>query len=319
MCHDPHPDAGADGRLHTGQKQRPRRRLQPRQPVRQWPDHRRGQHCRHLTDPHCAHRLRVGHDLGGGAFADDLPPLDHRHPVGQKLRLVHVMRDQHHRHPQMRAQGDDLGMELFARGPVHRRKGFVQQQGLRTAGQRTGNRNPLLLTARQLRGPSVRQAVQIDEIQKTLRPLAVWRIHRRHHILRRRHMRKKRVILEHNSNPALMRGQVDPARRIKPCPPLHPHPPRLWPPEPRNGPQNRGFSRTRMTHQRQQLPRFNAEGDIQRDGRTGPCHDFQRHQPSLRPTRDDSQKVTAMVISEIATRTADMVAAARSSKPCTLS
>jgi hypothetical protein len=82
----------------------------------------------------------------GGAFAHHPARLDHHHPVGQKLRLVHVMGDQHHRHRQMGAQRDDLAVQPLARGAVHGRERLIQQQRLRAAGQCAGDGNTLLLT-----------------------------------------------------------------------------------------------------------------------------------------------------------------------------
>ena len=162
----------------------PGRCVEPGQPLGQMLGHDRGQHGRDLADTHGAQGVRIRHDLRGGAPAHDAALLDHHHPVGQELRLVHVMGDQNHRHGEMRAQRDDLGIELLARCPVHRREGFVEQKRPWAASQRAGQCDALLLAARQLRGPAVGEAMQVHQVEDAAGFIAVRLIHRRHDVLR---------------------------------------------------------------------------------------------------------------------------------------
>ena len=56
--------------------------------------------------------------------------------------------------------------ELLAHGRVERAEGLIEQKHARPHGQRPGQRHALALSARELRGQAVREAVEVDEPQQ---------------------------------------------------------------------------------------------------------------------------------------------------------
>src|SRR5690606_8292056 len=80
------------------------------------------------------------------------PGLHHRDAVADRECLLLVVRDEHARQAGRSKQLDDLAAHVLARGDVQVAEWLVEQEQLRTLGDRTGDRNALLLAARQLAG-----------------------------------------------------------------------------------------------------------------------------------------------------------------------
>src|SRR5262249_38357890 len=141
--------------------------------------------------------LRPYHHLRGG------PPLDDgsvAHEGDRRCDLVgehHLMRHQHHGHAflgQFANYFEDLADELR----IERGGRVVEQDHFRAHGERAGNGNALLLTAREVRGICVRLVRQADLGEEGHRHILrfVW-LHLLHearscaHVLDRRHMREQ--------------------------------------------------------------------------------------------------------------------------------
>ena len=233
------------------------------------------------------------------------------------------MGNQHHRHVEPATQGADFPIKHLTRDPVHRREGFIQQQRRGLPRQRARDRHALLLAAGKFRRTPPLQPAQIDQRQQAPRLGGPFRarqvIERGPDIAQRRQVRKQPVGLKHHAHPALVRRQAQPRRGIQPDRAADADPRLFGAPQPGDRAQHGRLARTGMAHQRQKLAGFHPERQVERNRPRRPGHDLKRHQRSLRPTRRDSQKVSVMVASEIASSTADISAALAVSKLCTRS
>src|SRR4051794_11125332 len=84
---------------------------------------------------HARPRRRARAELRGGADGEDAPVLDDRHAVGERLRLVEVVRRQHDRLAEV-AQAADRVPRRTAGGGVEARGRLVEEDELRVADQR---------------------------------------------------------------------------------------------------------------------------------------------------------------------------------------
>ena len=105
-------------------------------------------------------------------------------------------------------------------------KGSSHQHEVGLEHQCPGDRNALLLAAGQLPRPTILEAFQLHELERTLHPLGplCYRhpayFQRERQIPAHRHVRKQRVVLEHHSDFALVRGKAwtdTPSTRIVPA------------------------------------------------------------------------------------------------------
>jgi len=119
-------------------------------------------------------------DGGRRPFRDDQAVADHRDPVGQVLRLVHVVRGQQDRLAERRQVLDDLPRFVPGRG-IESGRGLVKEQQVRVAGQGDGDIQPPLLSARQLQHPGITlglEANHLDHLGHRARPRVEPRVHR---------------------------------------------------------------------------------------------------------------------------------------------
>ena len=91
--------------------------------------------------------------------------------VAHRERFILVVRHIGHREPQPLLQRSDLLAHLPAQARVQIGQRLVEQQDRRFQHQRPGQRNPLLLAARQFRGLPLVEADQPDAAQRLLRAL----------------------------------------------------------------------------------------------------------------------------------------------------
>ncbi len=83
-------------------------------------------------------------------------PLDeHADAVGERRRLLEVVRDEQRRQPGLRQHPGELGPDRGAGVRVERRRRLVEQQHPRPAGERAGERDPLPLAAGEVARPRV--------------------------------------------------------------------------------------------------------------------------------------------------------------------
>src|SRR5206468_6739831 len=78
---------------------------------------------------------------------------DHSDTVGERGRVLEVVRHEEGRQPRLAKVLGELGANRGPRVGVERRERLVEQQDSGVAGERAGERDPLALAARELAGP----------------------------------------------------------------------------------------------------------------------------------------------------------------------
>ncbi len=115
---------------------------------------------------------RVLVQLRRSGLLDDPPVAQDGDRVGQRQRLLLVVGDEHRRHALLSQQRVDLLAHAAAQRRVQRGERLVQQQRLRTSGQRAGERHALLLAAGELVRQAPCQRRDPDHLQQPGDPLA---------------------------------------------------------------------------------------------------------------------------------------------------
>ena len=121
-----------------------------------------------------------GDEPGRGALVDvfgiadlfDLALRHHRDAVAHHERLFLVVRDVDERDADLALDAHELELHLLAELEVERAERFVEQEHGRLVDQRAGERDPLLLAARELGGPALVVAVELHEVEVALDPVA---------------------------------------------------------------------------------------------------------------------------------------------------
>ena len=111
-------------------------------------------------------------DLLGGADLLDPAAVHDRDPVGHRQRLLLVVGDVDEGDPDLALDPLQLDLQPLAQLQVERAERLVEQQHLRQVDQRPGERDPLLLAARELRRAAVRLGREPDPLELGLDPLA---------------------------------------------------------------------------------------------------------------------------------------------------
>ncbi len=91
-----------------------------------------------------------------------------RHPRGQGDSLVEVVRDVHGRQPVLDDPRTDLALQGPSDLPVRRGEGLVKEEEARPGCQRPGQRDPLLLSAGQVRRPTLGQRLEPEICEQLL-------------------------------------------------------------------------------------------------------------------------------------------------------
>ena len=102
-----------------------------------------------MPAPRRVRRLRE--KRGARRALDDPPVMQERDLVGEPAGLPQIVRDQHHARP-LRPHGADQPLDGRGRRRIEVGGGLVQDQDLRAGRQRAGDRQQLLLAARQHAG-----------------------------------------------------------------------------------------------------------------------------------------------------------------------
>jgi hypothetical protein len=200
-------------------------------------------------------------DLGGGRELLHAAAVHDGDAVRHGQRLFLVVRDQHRGDAVVPLQPLDLDLHVEAEILVERAEGLVEQEDLRIHRERAGERDALLLPAGKLPRQPLGESLHMDEAQHVGHALADPRLRRMARlepvgdVLGDRHMRKERVVLEHDADAAAMRRQMvhglaveeDAARALR-------H-------EARDDAQKRGLAAARGAQQRDEL----AGGDVEPD------------------------------------------------------
>ncbi len=175
-----------------------------------------------------AHELR---DVGmGGAGVEVLRRADlahravahHHDAVGERERLVLVVGHVDRGGTQHIVDAPDLGAHLQAQLGVEVRQRLVHQHQWRFDDDRAGDRDALLLAARQLPGRLVGLLAETHEGQRLVHPAvdlgtrAALGDEAEADIAAHRHVRKQRVVLEHHREAAVFRTERVDAALIEP-------------------------------------------------------------------------------------------------------
>jgi hypothetical protein len=137
----------------------------------------------------------------------------HRHPVRQRERFLLVVGHVDGGDSQGLLQEADLLAHLLADLGVQVRQGLVEQEDVGVQDQRTGQRHPLLLAARELAGVAVLQPPQVHLAQAALQPLGdlgggqLAQPQAVGDVAAHGHVRPQRVVLEHHADVPLVGRQ----------------------------------------------------------------------------------------------------------------
>src|SRR3990170_1488614 len=129
------------------------------------------------------HGIPLSHlpdELGGPIEREELPPVHHAHAIAQSLGLLHVVGREHHGLPRLPELRDDVP-QAAARLRVEARRRLVEEHDLRVVDKGEGDRESLLLTARQLLRPFVRLLLEVHELHQAVGGHA-GRVHRGEHL-----------------------------------------------------------------------------------------------------------------------------------------
>src|SRR5262249_4112146 len=152
-------------------------------------------------------------ELLGRRYLEHAPVAHDGDAIGQRERLLLIMRDVHGRDAQLLLELTDLGAHLDADLRVEVRQGLVQQEDVRVQHEGAGQGDPLLLATRELSRVALLEARQVDlgeaggptvgdgraaELPEPA-PAGDVRLHR--------HVRPQRVVLEHHADVARVRPE----------------------------------------------------------------------------------------------------------------
>ena len=108
----------------------------------------------------CHERIgRRSEQVGGRADLPQAAVDQHADAVGERGRVLEVVCDEQGRQRELTQEVVQLGAHGAARVRVERRHRLVEEEDTRLTRQRAGQRDSLLLAARQLTGPCLRQVL----------------------------------------------------------------------------------------------------------------------------------------------------------------
>jgi hypothetical protein len=159
------------------------------------------------------HELRAGPEieLVGRAHLLDAAVVHDRDPVGEHERLLLVVRHVEHRDAELLVDLLDLELELLAQALVEGAERLVHEDQLRLVDEAAGDRDTLLLPARQLLGLAAgvgAQRYRLEHRHDAALDLAAGELahaQREGDVLEDGHVRHQRVVLKHHAEAALAR------------------------------------------------------------------------------------------------------------------
>ena len=160
---------------------------------------------------------------------------DHADLVGERGRVLVVVRDEQRRQVELVQQLLELPAHRDLRVRVERRERLVEQEHARVARERAGERDALPLAARELGRPRLRK-VRDPEPLEVLVDAAAAAVG---DVLAHVHVREERVLLEDEPDPPLVRLAEEPAAGVEPDVAVERDPARRRPDEPRDRAQHR--------------------------------------------------------------------------------
>ena len=158
--------------------------------------------------------LRRGVDhLGRGGLLD-VALIHHHHHVGDRDRFELGVGDVDEGDAELALQAAQLAAHLQPEILVERRQRLVQQEHARVGDDRTRERDPLLLAARELRRHAVGERAELHLVEHGARPLPALGLGDPTHaqvvsdVVDDRHVREQGIALEHHRRAAAHRWQA---------------------------------------------------------------------------------------------------------------
>ena len=216
-------------------------------------EHTARMQCLHADD---ARHLGVGRaveDLEHGpGLAHSSVPHDHQ-LVPEHHGLGAIVGHQQRGRSTHQQQLPQFTPQLFTMGGIQRGQRFVQQQQARAARQRARQRHALLLAARELRRPALLEARKVKlRKQRRYAPATLGGSEVAQavaQVARHREMGKQSVVLEDETDAALLRRALDAARGVEPGLFIEPDEALVGPVEPGEAAQHRGLAAARRPEQ----------------------------------------------------------------------
>ena len=177
------------------------------------------------------------------------PVDDHAHPVGERRRVLEVVRDEQRRQPQLREQLGQLAPNDAARVRVERRERLVEQQHGRVARERPRERDPLALAAGEVAGPGAGEVRDPEALEQLVDALAA----AEGDVATDVEVREERVLLEDEPDRAPLGRQIDAGVAVEPELVAERDPPDVGPQQPGDRAQHARLPRSRRPDERERL------------------------------------------------------------------
>ena len=161
-------------------------------------------------------------DLTGGSEVLNEPVVHDRDPVRHGQRLALVMRHIHEGDADLALNPLQLHLHRLAQLEVERAQRLIQQQRAGVVDQRSGERHPLLLAARQLSRAPLTPPGQVHDLQHLAHPAGDLGLGDRlaaqpeGHVLEHVHVREQGIGLEHHVDVTLVRRDVGHIGAVQP-------------------------------------------------------------------------------------------------------
>jgi len=135
-------------------------------------------------------------------------------PIRERERFLLIVRHEDGRDPKLALHLADGAAQLLADLGIESAEGLIEEQYLGLVRERAGDGDALLLAAGELRGQALVHALESDEPQELAAPrMAGAGAHATHaqgklNVVGDRHMTEERVVLKHEADVALLRGNM---------------------------------------------------------------------------------------------------------------
>ena len=156
--------------------------------------------------------------LGAATRSPGVPALtklsfdDHADLVGQGRRVLEVVGDEQDRNVEAGEQLLQLRADIGFRMGVQRRERFVEEQGLRVAGERARERHPLALATGKVSGMSAFEMPNPETVEVLIGLVTAAVLD----VLAHGQMREERVVLEDEPDGPTVRRQGDAGGCVEP-------------------------------------------------------------------------------------------------------
>ena len=207
-------------------------------------------------------RLGMLVDLSRAADLLDAPAVHHGDPIGHRERLFLVVRDVHERRAELRLDSFELELHLLTQLHIERTERLVEEERGGLIDECPRERDPLLLSARELSRLSTLEAFELDDSQYLEHAPAVLatrnalHLETEHDVVVDRHVREECVLLEDHVHGAPVRED---RRDVAP---LEQDPAGVGHFEPGDHPQRRRLAAAARPEKREELALTDRERDV---------------------------------------------------------